>query len=267
VHIAAAKVLRRHFLAGRGLHQRRTAEEDRALIAHDDALVGHGGHIGAARRAAAHHHRDLRDAFSGHGRLIVEDAPEVVAVGEHFVLVREVRAAGIDEVHTGQPVLPRHFLRAQVLLHGQRIIRAALHRGVVAHDHAGASGDLADACDYARGGNVVLVDVMTGEQREFEKGGAGIEQALHALAGQQLAARRVPLTRVRIAAERDLRRAFAQIRDERLHCLCVCLEFRVDSIRLRADYGHRSIIPSASFRGAIARGRDSVLIECAFGFA
>ena len=235
VHIAAAEVLRCHFLAGRGFHQRRTAKEDRALIAHDDALVGHGGHVGAARRAAAHHHRDLCDAFGRHRRLIVEDAPEVVAVGENFVLVGEVCAAGIDEVHAGQAVLPCHFLRAQVLLHGQRIVSAALHRGVVAHDHAGAPGDLADARDHAGGGNVVLVDVIAREQREFEKGGAGVEQAFHALAGQQLAARGVPLARIRIAAERDLRGTLAQVRDERLHRFCIGLEFRVDCIRLRAD--------------------------------
>ncbi len=43
------------------LHQRRAAEENRALIAHDDGFVRHGRHIGAARRAGAHHHRDLRE--------------------------------------------------------------------------------------------------------------------------------------------------------------------------------------------------------------
>ena len=51
-----------HHLAGRRLHQRRAAEEDRALVAHDDGLVAHRGHVGAAGRARAHHHGDLRDA-------------------------------------------------------------------------------------------------------------------------------------------------------------------------------------------------------------
>ena len=32
VHVGAAEILGRHHLAGRGLHQRRAAEEDRALL-------------------------------------------------------------------------------------------------------------------------------------------------------------------------------------------------------------------------------------------
>ncbi len=63
VQIAAAEILGADFLAGRRLHQRRAAQEDRALLAHDHALVGHGRHIGAARGAAAHHAGDLRNAL------------------------------------------------------------------------------------------------------------------------------------------------------------------------------------------------------------
>ena len=62
VQVAAAEVLRGDLLAGRGLHQRRAAEEDRALLADDHALVAHRRHVGAAGRAGAHHRRDLRDA-------------------------------------------------------------------------------------------------------------------------------------------------------------------------------------------------------------
>ena len=62
VHVAAAELLGGDFLAGRRLHQRRPAEEDRAGAAHDDRLVAHRRHVGAAGRARAHHHRDLRDA-------------------------------------------------------------------------------------------------------------------------------------------------------------------------------------------------------------
>src|SRR3546814_5379914 len=68
VQIAATQVLCPDFLARRGLHQRRAGEEDRALIAHDDGLVAHRGHIGAACGAASHHARDLRDALGAHIR-------------------------------------------------------------------------------------------------------------------------------------------------------------------------------------------------------
>jgi len=68
--------------------------------------------------------------------LVEEDAAEVVAVGEDLVLVRQVRAAGVDQVDAGQAVLRGDFLRAQVLLHRHREVGAALDRGVVADDHA-----------------------------------------------------------------------------------------------------------------------------------
>src|SRR6266581_1042504 len=44
MHVGAAEILRRDDLAGGGLHQRRPAEENRALLAHDDGLVRHRRH-------------------------------------------------------------------------------------------------------------------------------------------------------------------------------------------------------------------------------
>ena len=58
----AAELLGGHLLAGRGLHERRPGEEDRARALHDDALVAHRRHVGAAGGARAHHGRELRDA-------------------------------------------------------------------------------------------------------------------------------------------------------------------------------------------------------------
>ena len=135
MHVPAAQVLRRHLLAGRRLHQRRPGEKDRPLLLHDDRHVRHRRHIGAARRARPHHHRDLRDPLRRHLRLVVEDPPEMLPVGKHLVLVRQVRPARIDQVDAGQRVLRGDLLRPQVLLHRHRIVGAALHRGVVRHHH------------------------------------------------------------------------------------------------------------------------------------
>ena len=74
-----------------------------------------------------------------HRRLVVEDAAEMLAVGKDLVLVRQVGAAGIDEVDAGQMVLPRDLLGAQMLLHRDRIIGPALDRGVVGDDDAFAA--------------------------------------------------------------------------------------------------------------------------------
>src|ERR1041384_5129421 len=48
-------------------------------------LLAHRRHVGPARGARAEHGRDLRDAGRRHLRLVVEDAPEVLPVGEHVV--------------------------------------------------------------------------------------------------------------------------------------------------------------------------------------
>ncbi len=114
----------------------------------------------------------------------------MLAVGKHLGPLRQVGAAGIDQIDARQPVLARDLLRAQMLLHRHRIVGAALDGGVVAHDHAFAALDAADAGDDAGAVDRVLVHAVGGERRQFEKRRAGIEQAHHALARQQFAARR-----------------------------------------------------------------------------
>ena len=164
-------------------------------------------------------HRDLRDAGGRHVGLVVEDAAEMVAVGEHLVLARQVRAAGIDEVDARQPVLERDFLRAQVLLHREREIGAAFHRGVVGDDHALPAADAADAGDEAGGGHRLVVHLPRRERRELEERRAGVEQRRDALARQQLAAALVPLARGGVAACARLREPRVQLLDLRAHRL------------------------------------------------
>ena len=53
VDVGASELLRRHVLAGRGLHERRAADEDRARALHDHRLVRHRRDVGAARRCTS----------------------------------------------------------------------------------------------------------------------------------------------------------------------------------------------------------------------
>jgi hypothetical protein len=62
----------------------------------------------------------------------------------------------------------------------------------------------ADAGDHARARRVVVVHVHRRQRRQLEERRAGIEQAPHPLARQQLAARHVPLARVLAAAQPTL---------------------------------------------------------------
>ena len=128
-----------------------------------------------------------------HGRLVEEDAAEVLAVGEDLVLHRQEGTAGVDQVDAGQPVLQRHLLRAQVLLHGHRVVGAAFDGGVVGDDDDLAAVDPADPGDDPGAGRRVVVEAVGGERRELEEGRAGVEQPVDALARQQLAALDVAL--------------------------------------------------------------------------
>src|SRR5476651_1035072 len=114
-----------------------------------------------------------------------------------------------DKGGTYYPITVKKHLRAQMLLDRDRIIGAALVGGVVTDDDAFLAGDAADAGDDAGrrrgvGAVGVLVHAVGGHLRQFEEGRAGIEQHLHAVARQQLAARDVLGRCSRAAAEGDL---------------------------------------------------------------
>ncbi len=170
------------------MHQWRPGKEDRPLIAHDHRLVRHGGHIGPTRRAAAHDARDLRNALRRHLRLIVEDAPEMLAIGKYVGLIGQVRTAAIDQIDTGQPVFERDLLRPQMLLHRQRVIGATLHRRIIADDHHLPPLDAAYPSDQPSARHLAMIHVIGGELPDLEKRTAGVQQPLHPFAGQQLAA-------------------------------------------------------------------------------
>ena len=63
--------------------------------------------------------------------------------------------------------------------------------------------------------HLVVVEAARGELTHFQKERAQIDQALHALAGQKLAARGVPLAATLGAAERDRGDPGSQILDRR----------------------------------------------------
>ena len=221
MHVAAAEVLGGNHFAGRRLDQRRAAQEDRALVLDDDRLVAHRRHVGAAGGARAEDGGDLRDALRRQVGLVEEDAAEMFLVREDLVLHRQEGAAGIDQVDAGQAVLQRDLLRAQVLLDGQRVVGAALHRRVVGDDHALDAIDPADAGDHRGGRHLegigAAVHAVGGELADFEEGRAGVEQAVDALARQQLAARQVLLARRLGAAEGDPLDLRGEVGDQRPH--------------------------------------------------
>ncbi len=239
VHVRAAELLRADLLPGRGLHERRPADEDRSGAAYDDRLVAHRRHVRAARGTRAHHGRDLRYAGGGEVRLVEEDAPEVLPVREDLGLEREKRAAGVDEVDAREPVLRCHLLRAEVLLDREREVRAALDRRVVRDDHALAALDHADARDDAGARRLPVVEIPRRQRVQLEECSVGIEQPVDPLARGQLAARAVALDRLLAAAAGDEGSALAELDDELLRARPAPLEVSRLAFDLRGQHRHR----------------------------
>jgi hypothetical protein len=176
--------------------------------------------------------------LGGEVGLVVEDTAEVVAVREHVVLVRQVGAARVDQVDAGQVVLFRDFLGAQVLLDRHRVIGAALDGGIVTDDHAFLAGHAADAGDDAGRWGGIVIHVVGRELGEFEEGRARVEQHLHAVARQQLAAREVLGAGRLAAALGDGRHLVPQVVDDQLHGRGVGLEVVAARVEFALDVGH-----------------------------
>ena len=257
VDLGAAELLGRDVLAGRGLHQRRPAEEDRAGAPDDDGLVAHRRDVRPAGGARAHHERDLRDPGGRHPGLVVEDPAEVVAVREDLGLERQERAARIDEVDARQPVLERDLLRAQVLLDGHRVVGAALDRRVVGDDDAGRALDPADAGDDPGARRLVVVQAVRGERAQLEERRARVEEAVDPLADRQLAALAVAGDRAVVAAgaaARDGRLARAQVGDEGRHRVVVGARLGGGGIEPAAQDGHGPMIGRGTIGDRVPSG-------------
>ena len=233
MHIGAAEIFSADLFARRRSDQRRSREKDRALVADDDGLVGHRRHVRAAGGARAHHAGDLRHAGGGHVRLVVENPPEMIAVGKHFVLARQMRAARVDEIDARQAILECDFLRAQMLLHGQREVGAAFHGRIVGDDHAAHAVYCRDAGDQARCGNLPVVHGPRRERRKLEKRGVAIEQFRDALAHRQLSPRGVARLRSGTAPGPDLVDTLFQLCDACTHRVRCAAELRAGRVELR----------------------------------
>jgi hypothetical protein len=144
--------------------------------------------------AGAEHRGDLRDSGGAHRRLVEEDAPEMVAVGEDLVLARQEGATGVHQVDARQAVLRGDLLGAQVLLHRHRVVGAAFDRRIVGDDHAFPPRHTADSRDDPGGRALVVVHTVGGQWSDLQQRAARIEETVHPFARQQLAASDVTFT-------------------------------------------------------------------------
>ena len=133
-------------LAGGHLHQRRPAEEHLGPVLDEDRVVGHARDVRAAGGRVAEDHRDRRDPGRREPGQVAERRGRR---DEDLRLVRQVGAAGLDQVHHRQPVGQGDLAGALGLLQRVRVDRAAPDGRVVGDDHARHALDHADPGDHA----------------------------------------------------------------------------------------------------------------------
>ncbi len=177
VHARAAQRLGIDHLPGGALYEVRSAQSHEADALHHQDDVAQGRQIRSARDARPHHRGDLGDAEAApHQRIVIEDAAGAVLARKDAVLIRQVDARRIHQVHDGQAVAHGDFLRAQNFGDGLRPPRAGLHGGVIGHDHRRPAFDFAQTRDYAGGRRLPVVAIVSDQQAYFEKTGIPVKQ-------------------------------------------------------------------------------------------
>ena len=145
----------------------------------------------------------------------------------------------------GEVVLLGDLLRAQVLLHRQRVVGAALHRGVVRDDDHLAPAHAPDAGDDARRRarrRRTCPPAASGLRFKNPRGGV---DHLDALARGELAARAVPLGGLGAAALIYQRFAPPQLRDRSFHLAAIGIELRAAGVQRRGRTGTASEKPGS----------------------
>ncbi len=216
VHLGAAQRLAVDNLVDGRLHDRRSAEVNPARALHHHHFVGERRNIGAAGGSAAEHGGDLRKTRGGHPALLVEASPEMIAVRKHAILLGQVSAAAVYQIHAGQTVIEGDLLRPQMLLHRLMEKRSALHGRVVGDDHAGRIADHADPGHDSRYWHLAAVQPPGGQRREFEERRQRIDEMIDALPDRYFASRHMAATQTLAAALGHLAVPLPQGRDERL---------------------------------------------------
>ena len=185
---AAQRIVRAVFANGR-FHQRRPGKKDAGAATHQHHVVRQARQVGAAGRAGAVHHRDLRHPGCRHAGLVGKAA---APFDKNLGLVHQVGPTAFHQVDDWQLVLQRNLLGAQGFFQAHGRHRAAFDRTVIGRYQAAPTGHHANAnnrsATHYRGFAVVVVHLQARQAAQLQKGRAAVQQTGHALARQQLIA-------------------------------------------------------------------------------
>lgn len=194
------------------------------MVLDDDGLVAHSGNIRSSGGAGAHNNGNLRNTQGTHASLVKEDAAKVFLVWKDVCLVREIRAARIDEVEAGEFVLLSNCLCAEMLLDRDWVIGTSFDSAIISHNHTGDPFDCSDPCDDTPCGDVVGVDFVACEGREFQERGAWVDEGGDSIAGKHLSSGEVFVLCFLRATLGDSAVEIGHSIEELLHLLGVVLE-------------------------------------------
>ena len=106
-----------------------------------------------------------------------------MSVRKHFILIREIGAAGIYQVDTGEVVFLGDVLSTQMLFHRDGEVGTTFDRCVIDDDDALLPVNPPDACNDTGGRYIIFaVHVVRSQLREFEKRRAWIYQCVDPVA-------------------------------------------------------------------------------------
>ena len=162
----------------------------------------------------------------------------MLSVSEHLVLSRQIGPTGIDQVNTGQTILFGDCLRPEMFFDCNRVVGAALDGGVVDHQHAVPTMNLSYARDDATAGDVVIVEVPTGQLGEFKKPGTGIQQSFNTFPGKQFAPGTVPFPSFFATTLRDSFYHLRQCSSLCQHEIAVGQKVRRSRINAAGEFAH-----------------------------
>ena len=111
-----------------------------------------------------------------------------------------------------------------MFFHGDREVRAALHRRIVRDDETLASLHASDASDDPRPRRFIVVHPVRRERGQLEKRRGRIKQFFDALANENLPLLAMPLQIFLAAPLPRFRETRIQIMDERLEPFVICFE-------------------------------------------
>ena len=153
-----------------------------------------------------------------------------------------------------------------MLLHGERVIGAALDGRVVGDDDALAPADAADAGHEPRAGDVAAVHAVRGELRELEERAAGVEQHPDALPRRELSRGLVLVQRGLGAAAGRPADLAPEVLDQGAHGALVVLVLGRVRLNARGDTGHGAChgcrFVRQSYDPAPTEGKPMTALDC-----